>query len=166
MDNFSPLQIIEKILELRFKYMRSYPNHQYLQLNLERKPAQYNYMETIARPFIIPSRQNQFIQENMFNNDSIRRIAVAVNTNSAVAGSFHENPFSYQQLLLRELTIIRCGSVIVSLDTTSPCPPNVTTKKAMQFSEDLPALPMEFFQNYYILVFVLTSLQDAAEQLR
>ena len=34
------------------------PNHQYFQWKLEREPAQYNYMETIARTFIIPSRQN------------------------------------------------------------------------------------------------------------
>ena len=37
--------------------------------------------------------------------------------------------------------------------------------KAMQFNEDFPALPMEDFQNHYILVFDLTSLQDAAEHL-
>ena len=35
----------------------------------------------------------------------------------------------------------------------------------MQFSEDFPALPMAVFQNHYILIFDLTSLQDAAEQL-
>ena len=39
------------------------PNHQNLKWNLEREPAQYNYMETIARTFIIPARQNQIIQE-------------------------------------------------------------------------------------------------------
>ena len=37
--------------------------------------------------------------------------------------------------------------------------------KAMQFNEDFPALPTEDSQNHYILVFDLTSLQDAAEQL-
>ena len=42
------------------------PNHQSLQWNLEREPAHYNYMETIARTFIIPSRQNHFIQERCF----------------------------------------------------------------------------------------------------
>ena len=66
-------------------------------------------METIARTFIIPSRQNQFIQENIFNSAPIRRIAVAMNTNSAVAGSFHENSFNYQQFHLRVLRIIRSG---------------------------------------------------------
>ena len=40
------------------------PNHQYLQWNLEREPlAHSNYMETIARTFIISSRQNQFVQK-------------------------------------------------------------------------------------------------------
>ena len=35
----------------------------------------------------------------------------------------------------------------------------------MQFNEVFPPLPMKDFQNHYILVFDLTSLQDAAEQL-
>ena len=34
----------------------------------------------------------------------------------------------------------------------------------MQFNEDFQALPLDF-QNYYFLVFYLTSSQDAAEQL-
>ena len=88
-----------------------------------------------------------------------------MSTISSVAGSFYENPFSYQQLHLRELRIIGGGRAIVSLDTTSPCRPYVTTMKALQFNEDFPALPMENFQNQYILLFDLTSLQDAAKQL-
>ena len=88
-----------------------------------------------------------------------------MNTSSAVAGSFLENLFNYQQFHLRELRIIRGGRAIISLDTTSPCRPYVTTMKTMQFNEDFPALPMEDFQNHYILVFDLTSLEDAAEHL-
>ena len=114
-------------------------------------------LTTIARTHIIPSRQNQFIQENVFNNAPIRTIAVAMNTKSAVAGSFHENPFNYQQFHLRELRIIRGGRAIISLDITSACRPYVTTMKAMQFNEDFPALPMEYFQNNYILVFDFTT---------
>ena len=56
-------------------------------------PVEYNYMETLAKTFINPARQNQFIQENMFNNAPIRRIAIAMNSNSAFTGSFAENPF-------------------------------------------------------------------------
>ena len=68
----------------------------------------------------------------MFKNAPIRRTAVAMNTNSAVAGSFHENPFSYQQFYLREVRIIRGGRAIVSLDTTSLCRPYVTTMKLLK----------------------------------
>ena len=43
-------------------------------------PVEYNYLETLSKTFIIPARQNQFIQENIFNNAPIRRIAIAMNT--------------------------------------------------------------------------------------
>ena len=60
------------------------PNQQFLQWNLERKPANYNTMETIARTCIISSHRNLFNQENVFNNAPIWWIAVAMNTNLAV----------------------------------------------------------------------------------
>ena len=77
------------------KILVAEPNHRYFQGNLDRKPAQYNYMETIARTFINPSDQKQFIQEKNFNNDPIRSKAVAMNKQPAFVRSFHENPFSY-----------------------------------------------------------------------
>ena len=47
-------------------------------------PVEYNYLETLAKTFIKPARQNQFIQENIFNNAPIRLIAIAMNTNPAL----------------------------------------------------------------------------------
>ena len=35
-------------------------------------PVEFNYLETLAKTFIIPARQNQFIQENIFNNAPVR----------------------------------------------------------------------------------------------
>ena len=35
--------------------------------------------------------------------------------------------------------------------------------KAMNFKEEIPALPNDFFTGQYVLVFDLTSLQDAGE---
>ena len=35
--------------------------------------VQFNYVETLATTFIVPARQNQFIQENVFNNAPVRR---------------------------------------------------------------------------------------------
>ena len=51
-------------------------------------PVEYNYLATLAKTIIIPARQNQFIQENLFNNAPIRRVAIAMKTNSAFTGFF------------------------------------------------------------------------------
>ena len=45
-------------------------------------PVEYNFLEISVKTFIIPARQNQLIQENIFNNAPIRRVAIAMNTNS------------------------------------------------------------------------------------
>ena len=59
-------------------------------------PVELNYLETLPKSFIIPARQNQFIQENIFKNAPVRWIAVAMNTNSAFTGCHTENPLWYQ----------------------------------------------------------------------
>ena len=95
-------------------------------------PVESNYMETLAKTFIIPARQNQFIQENIFNNAPIRRIAIAMNSKSAFTGSFAENPFWYQQFNLRYITILRGGHPNVHNHSTDNCRFYVTTMKAMK----------------------------------
>ena len=126
-------------------------------------PVEYNYKETLEKTFIIPSSQNQFIEENIFNNAPIRRIAIAMNTNSAFTGSFTENPFWYQQFDLRQIRILRGGQPIVDYDTSDNCRLNVTTMKAMNFQDDIPSIPIDNFQDHYVPVFDLTSMQDATE---
>ena len=99
-----------------------------------------NYMETLAKTFIIPARQNQFIQENIINNVSIRRIAIAMNSNFAFTGSFAENPFCYQQFNLKDIRILRGGQPIVHHDTTDNCRLYVTTMKAMNFQDGISSI--------------------------
>ena len=126
-------------------------------------PVDFNYLETLAKTFIIPARQNQFIQENIFNNAPIRRIAIAMNTNSAFTGSYIENPFWYQQFELRQVRILRGGQPIVDFDAADNCRLYVTTMKAMNFQDDIPSIPIDNSKDQYVLVFDLTSMQDATE---
>ena len=56
-------------------------------------PVEFNYWETLTKTFVFPARQNQFIQEKIFNNAPVRRIAIAMKTKSAFTGSCTENPF-------------------------------------------------------------------------
>ena len=72
-------------------------------------PVEYNYMETLAKTYILNSRKNYFIQENLFIHALIRRIAIEMNSNSAFTGFFAENPFWYQQFNLRDIRVLRGG---------------------------------------------------------
>ena len=95
-------------------------------------------MGTLSKIFIIPARQNQFIQENIFNNAPIRRIAIAMNTNSAFTGSLTKKPFGYQQFDLRQFRILSVEQPIVEFDTADNCRLYVTNMKAMNFQDDIP----------------------------
>ena len=48
--------------------------------------VEFNYLESLAKTFIIPVRRNQFIQETIVNNAPVRLIAFAMNTNSECTG--------------------------------------------------------------------------------
>ena len=124
-------------------------------------PVEFNYLETLAKTFIIPARRNQFIQEN---NAPVRRIAIARNINSAFTGYYTENPFWYQQFELRQIRILRGGQPIVDFDAADNCRLYVTTMKAMNFQDDILSIPIDNFKNHYVLVFDLTSMQDATEK--
>ena len=126
-------------------------------------PVEFNYLETLAKTFIIPARQNQFIKKNIFDKAPVRRIAIAMNTNSAFTGFYTENPFWYQQFLLRQTRILRGGQPIVDFDAADNCRLYVTTMKAMNFQDDIPSIPIDNFKDHYVLVFDLTSMQDATE---
>ena len=78
--------------------------------------VEFNYLETLAKTFIIPARQNQFIEENIFNNAPARRIAIAKNTSSAFTGYSTGKPFWYQQFNLKQIRILRGAQSIVDFD--------------------------------------------------
>ena len=88
-----------------------------------------------------------------------------MNTNSAFTGFFQANLSHYPKFALREQRIVRGGRAIVSVETTNYCWAYVTTMKAMNFNEEIPALTNNLFRNQYVLVFDLTSLQDAGENI-
>ena len=116
-------------------------------------PVEFNYLETLAKTFIIPARQNQFIQENIFNKAPVRLITIAMNTNSAFTGSYTENAFWYQQSDLKQIRILRGSHPIVEFDAADNCRLYVTTMKAMNFQGDFPSIPIDKFKDHYVLVF-------------
>ena len=127
-------------------------------------PVEFNYLEILAKILIIPARQNQIIQENIFNRAPVPRVAIAMNTNSVFTGYYTGNPFWYQQFELRQFRILRGGQPIVDFDAADDCRLYVTTMKAINFQDDIPSIPIDNFKDhYYVLVFDLISMQDASE---
>ena len=120
-------------------------------------------METLAKTYIFPARQIHLIQENIFNNAPIRLTATAMKLNSAFTGYVAENPFWYQQFNLKDIRKLVGGQPIVDHDMTDFCRLYVTTMKAMTFRDDIPSIPIDNFKDHYVLVFDLTSMQDATE---
>ena len=125
--------------------------------------VEFNYLDTLAKTFISPARQNQLIQENIFNEAPVRLIAFAMNTNSAFSGSNTENPFWYQQFDLRQIRILRGGQPIVDFDAAVICRLYVTIMKAKNFQDDTPSIPNDNLKDHYVLVIDLTSMPDATE---
>ena len=116
-------------------------------------PLELNYLETLASSLIIPAKQNQFNQENIFNNTPARWIAIAMNANSAFTGSYKENLLWYQQFDLRPFRILETGQPIVDFDAADNCRLYVTTMKTMNFQDDFPSLRFDNFKDRHVLVF-------------
>ena len=129
-------------------------------------PVEFNYLETFAKAFTIPATQKPVHSRKHFQHCSsapVRRIAIAMNTNSAFTGSYTENPFWYQQFDLIQIRILRGGQPIVDFDAADNCRLYVFTMKAVNFQDDIPSNPIDNFNDHYVLVFDLTSMQDATE---
>ena len=129
-------------------------------------PVEYNNMETLAKIYIIPALQKQFMQENIFDNSPIGRITIAMNSNFAFTGSFAENPFWYQHFYLRYIRLLRAGQPIAHHDMTHYFSLYVTIMKAMNCQDGFPSIPVDNFKDHYVLVFDLTSMKDATEHCR
>ena len=56
--------------------------------------------------------------------------------------------------------MLRRGHRIVDFDAGDNCCLHVTTMKAMNFQDDLPPIPIDHFNDHYVLVFDLTSMQE------
>ena len=57
-------------------------------------------------------------------------------TNSAITGSYTQNPFWYQEIDLAEIGSLRGGQPIVDFDAADICRFRVTTMNAMNFRDD------------------------------
>ena len=100
--------------------------------------VEFNFMETLAQSFIFPARQTQFIPENIINKAPVRRLAIAMSTNSEFLGPYTKNPVWYQSIELRQFRLHRSDQTNPDLDAADKCRLCLTT---MNFQGDLPSNP-------------------------
>ncbi len=74
-----------------------------------KSPARYKYTEIIPKTFVVPRGQRSWKHEDIFQEEPVRRIALAFQRNVAFTGSNDTNPFHYRKFDLTSITISRNG---------------------------------------------------------
>ena len=126
-------------------------------------PVDYNFLEVVEKTIIIPSRENQFLQESVSKDAPFRRIAIAMNTNSAFTASYTEKPFCYQKFDLRQSRILREGQPMVNFYAAINCCSFVIGMRARwqsrnsnwQFQRPLISTVWFYFQERCYWIFLL-----------
>ena len=135
--------------------------HRSINNALVKGPARYTFPDFQTKTFIIPAKQNQFIRENVFNNEPIRRLAVAMNTNANFTGTLEHNPFHYRKFGLREIKIFRNGQPLIVCNTVQNVRPYYHTLTSLNFQQDGPGIPLSEYGDHFIMVFDLTATQQS-----
>ena len=127
-------------------------------------PAMYSYTEVIPRPLIIPGGQNTWRHEDVFAKEPIRRIAIAMNTNRAFAGTNIANPYHYRKFDLRTITIYRNGIPIAGTPLSTQDNKRLYFKSltALSFTDQSHGIELLNYDDHFVMVFDLTSTQEAS----
>ena len=83
---------------------------------------------------------------------------------TAFTESYTENPFWIEQFALRHYRKLKGGHPIVDFGAAADFRLYATTMNAMNIPNDIPSIPIDQFKDRYVLVFDLTSMQDATEK--
>ena len=134
-----------------------------IEKTLLKTPAIYRYNELITKTLLATTSQQSWKHEDIFTKEPIRRVIVALCVGRAFIGSNTANPFHYQKFGPIEKTIYRNGFAMAAT------PMSITDNKrlyynsmsALAYVENGHGIPLSEFANHYIMVFDLTSTQEA-----
>ena len=131
---------------------------------LTKTPAIYRYTEIIPKTFLVSTGSKSWNHEDIFNREPIRRFALAMTTNKAFLGSKDANPFHFQKFNLESITVYRNGYPIAAtpLQTDDDKKLYLNSLEALAFESHGHGVPFSDFTDHYVLVFDLTSTQQAS----
>ena len=127
---------------------------------LLRTTAIYRCNEVITKIFLATMGQQSWKHEDIFTKEPIRRLIIAL---CAFIGNNTVNPFNYQKLGLREIKVFRngfatAGSPMSAIDNKRLY---YNSMSALAYVENGHGILLSEFSNHFIMVFDLTSTQEA-----
>ena len=134
-----------------------------IEKTLLKSPAMYQYNKIISKAFLATAEQQSWKQEDFFTKEPIRRLIIAMSASAAFVGINTENPFSYRKFGLIEITVYRNGFATAGtpMSTRDDKRLYFNSMGALVFIENGHAISLADFPRHYILVFDLTSTQEA-----
>ena len=135
-----------------------------IESTLTKMPALYRYTETIPKTFLVSLNSQSWDQEDVFNREPIRRFVIAMSTNGGFLGAKRTNPFHYQKFGLNSITVYRNGYPIAGtpLETDNDKKIYLNSLEALAFEQHGHGIPFADYSNHYLMVFDLTSTQQAS----
>ena len=78
-----------------------------IEKTLLKTPAIYNYIEVLPRTFLVTTGVQSWRKEDVFAKEPVRRMILAMSSNTAYLGTNQTNPFHYQKFQLNEIIVYR-----------------------------------------------------------
>ena len=121
------------------------------------------YNEVFSKAFLATAGQQSWKQEDIFTKEPIRRLIIAMSASAAFIGTNTENPFSYRKFGLNEITVYRNGFATAGtpMSTRDDKRLYFNSMGALAFIENGHGMSLADFPRHYIMVFDLTSTQEA-----
>ena len=136
-----------------------------IEKTLLKTPAIYNYIEVLPRTFLATTGVQSWRQEDVFAKEPVRRMILAMSSNTAYLGTNRTNPFHYQKFQLNEIIVYRNGLPIAGtpVSTTDNKRIYYNTLEALDFVfNNSHGISLANYHNHYIMEFDLTSTQEAS----
>ena len=122
-----------------------------IEKTLLKTPAIYNYIEVFAK--------------DVFAKEPVRRMILAMSSNTAYLGTNRTNPFHYQKFQLNEIIIYRNGLPIAGTPVSTIDNKRIyyNTLEALEFVfNNSHGISLANYHNHYIKAFDLKSCQEAS----
>ena len=134
-----------------------------IEKTLLKTPVLYRYNEVISKAFLTTAGQQSWKQEDIFTKEPIRRLIVAMCRSDAFIGTNTRNPFSYRKFDLNEIIIYRNGFATAGppMSTTDNKRLYYNSMAALAYVENGHGISLTDFPEHYIMLFDLTSTQEA-----